>query len=233
MIVDPPLLTIRRDFPRPPASLVAALTGAMSGHVVDALGGRAALCSAIKPVAGTPVSFCGTAVTCNAGPADNLAVFGAVLAAKPGDIIVAATGGYAGCSVTGDLLLGMAKNAGIAGFVTDGLVRDIPGIAALNLPCYAAGISPNSPARNGPGTVGLPIDLGGLRVESGDIVLGDGEGVVVVPRAAFDTILTQLADVRDAEAKLEAQVKGGLVVPSFIETLVKAGRFVEVRKECA
>jgi len=66
-------------------------------------------------------------------------------------------------------MLGMARNLGVAGFVTDGMVRDIIGIQGVGLPVYCAGVTPNSPVRNGPGTVGEPVDIGGLRIESGDI----------------------------------------------------------------
>jgi len=113
----------------------------------------------------------GTAVTCHAGPSDNLALFGAVHAARKGDVLVAATDAYVGAAITGDLLLGMARNRGVVGLVTDGLVRDLVGILDVDIPVYCAGLTANSPARNGPGTVGMPVVLGGVKVESGDIVL--------------------------------------------------------------
>jgi len=95
----------------------------------------------------------------------------------------------------------------VAGFVTDGMVRDIIGIQGVGLPVYCAGVTPNSPVRNGPGTVGEPVDLGGLRIESGDILIGDRDGVVVVPRERAEAVLAALKDVRAAEAALEAKVK--------------------------
>jgi 4-hydroxy-4-methyl-2-oxoglutarate aldolase len=113
----------------------------------------------------------GVAVTCQCGPADNLALFAALATAQPGDILVAATDGFTATSVTGDLLVGMAKNRGIRGLVTDGLVRDVAGILAVGLPVYCAGITANSPVRNGPGTVGLPVVLGGATVSSGDLLI--------------------------------------------------------------
>jgi len=166
----------------------------------------------------------GVALTCNAGPADNLAVFGALSAAKPGDILVVATGGYSGTAVTGDLLLGMARNCGVAGFVTDGMVRDIVGILEVGLPVYCAGVTANSPARNGPGSVGEPVDLGGVRIESGDILIGDRDGVVVVPRGKAPGILEGLVAVRRAESALEAKVKGGLQIPDFVLEILKSSR---------
>lgn len=225
MIEDPPLLTVRRGFPRPSAAQMAAFAGAPTGFVADAMNGRGALDARIKPVGRTPAAFAGVAITCHAGPADNLALFGALAYGAPGDVMVCATDAFAATAVTGDLLLGMARNRGLAGFVTDGMVRDVAGIEAVGLPCFAAGVTPNSPARNGPGTVGMPIVVGGVAVESGDIVVGDADGVVVVPRALADAVIARLVAVRAAEADLDAKVRGGLQLPGFIGALIDAGRF--------
>lgn len=228
MIKDPPILRIRRNFPRPPHDIVAAITGAATGHLVDAMGGSGGLDWRIKPLGGRTPVFCGIAITCDAGPADNLALFGALEAAKAGDVIVAATGGYLATAVVGDLFAGMAHNCGIAAIVTDGTVRDAAGILMLGLPVYCAGVSPNSPARNGPGTVGLAIVVGGVAVDSGDIVVGDGDGVVVVPRLMAALVAANLAEVRTAEAALEAKVKAGLRMPEFLATLLKSDRIEDI-----
>ena len=228
MIEDPPLLTIRRRIVRPSAEQLRALSGVPTGYVVDAMNGRGALDARIKPIPGTPTAFTGVALTCHAGPADNLALFGAVAQAVPGDVILCATDGFTETSVTGDLLLGMARNRGVMAFVTDGMVRDTPGIQAVGLPCFAAGVIPNSPVRNGPGTVGLPIVIGGVAASSGDIVVADVDGVVVIAQAVTAAVITRLEGVRRAEATMEAQVKAGLEVPGFIQALIDAGRFKEI-----
>jgi len=228
MIKDPPLLTIRRNFPRPKAEQVAAFAGVPTGYAVDALGGRGALDYRIKPLAPVRSVMVGVAITCHCGPADNLALFGALAVAKPGDILVAATDGFTATSVTGDLLMGMARNRGVKGLVTDGLARAVAGILGVGLPVYCAGLSPNSPARNGPGSVGLPVIVGGVAIESGDIVIGDDDGVVVIPRRAANDVLARLSDVRAAESSLEAKVKAGLEIPDFIRSVLVSDRIVEV-----
>lgn len=227
MIEDPPLLTIRRNFPRPSAAEVAAFAGTPTGFVVDAMNGRGALDARIKPI-GDTLAFCGVAVTCETGPADNLAAMGTLTVVRPGDVVICAAEGFERAAVTGDLLLGMMKNSGVVGFVTDGVVRDLIGIRAVGLPCFAAGITPNSCVRNGPGTVGQPVVVGGVAVESGDIVLGDEDGVVVVPRAKIAAVIERLKAVRAAEADLDAKVKGGLKIPSFIQAMIDAGKFREI-----
>ncbi len=230
MITDPPLLTIRRDFPRPSPELVAAFRGAMTGHVVDAMGGRGCLDYRIKPLDPGHSSLFGTAVTCHCGPADNLALFGALDVARPGDILVAGTDEFTATAITGDLLLGMAKNRGVAGFVTDGMVRDLVGVIGVILPVFCAGLTANSPARNGPGTVGLPIVLGGVQIASGDILVGDRDGIVVVPQDRAAAVLQQLEAVRAAEVALEAKVKAGLEVPDFVQRILASDRVEEIRE---
>ena len=163
MIKEPPMLRIRRRFARPSKRLLAGFAGVPTGYLVDAMGGYGCLDYRIKPITTSSTVMMGTAVTCHAGPADNLALFGALHAAGKGDILVAATDSCLSTSITGDLLLGMAKNRGIAGFVTDGLIRDLVGVLGVGLPVYCAGITANSPARNGPGTVGMPVVLGGVQ----------------------------------------------------------------------
>jgi len=228
MIKDPPVLTIRRNFPRPTAAEIAAFADVPTGYVVDALGGRGALDYRIKPLAPVQSVLVGMAITCHCGPADNLALFAALAAAKAGDVLVAATDAFTATAVTGDLLLGMARNRGVRGLVTDGLVRDLPGILGVGLPVYCAGVTANSPARNGPGTVGLPVVLGGMTIESGDLIVGDSDGIVVVRRTEVAAVIEKLAAVRAAEADLEAKVKAGLEVPEFIKAVLASDRVVDV-----
>ena len=106
MIEDPPLLTLKRNINRPSKDKVSALSRASTGVLVDCLGGRAALDQSIKPMSPHATSFAGVALTCDAGPADNLAVFGAIHLAEPGDVIIIATDAFMGTAVVGDLVVG-------------------------------------------------------------------------------------------------------------------------------
>ena len=157
------------------------------------------------------------ALTCDCGPNDNLALIAALRESEPGDVLVVATGAFTGAAVTGDVLLGIARNRGVAGFVTDGLVRDLVDLTALGLPVFAMGLTPNSPGRRGPGTVGLPIVCGGRTVATGDIVIGDGDGVVIVPKARIVETLKGLERVKAAEAAMNARVRAGLTDPPIAE----------------
>jgi 4-hydroxy-4-methyl-2-oxoglutarate aldolase len=209
MLTDPPLLTIRRDWPRPDPALVARLAGAQTGHVVDALMGRGALDAAIKPLDPAHAAFAGTALPCQPFADDNLAILAAVARARPGDVIVVAGDGFRRTACVGDNVCLMAKNAGVAAIVIDGMARDLDGIVEVGLPVHALGITPNSCVKNGPGKVGLAVVAGGVAIEAGDVVVGDRDGVVVIPARSLDHIVARLDDVRRAEREVQASIRAG------------------------
>jgi 4-hydroxy-4-methyl-2-oxoglutarate aldolase len=209
-------LTIKRNFKRTGQKLVRKFMNLPTGNVCDAQGRTGALDHRIKPVS-KKSQLCGTALTVDAGPRDNLAPWAALEFAKPGDIIVITTGEHLDCSVVGDIYVGMANNAGVAGIVTDGVVRDLPGINEVGIPVFARGISPNSPWKNGPGRVGLPILIGRVAVKAGDIVVGDQDGIVIVARENAGDAARAIQAVLAKEKQMEAGVKAGLTVPAWLK----------------
>jgi regulator of RNase E activity RraA len=227
MLHSPPLLTIHRGFRRPDPALVERFKGAQSSHLCDAMDGRGALDYRIKPLEPAQSAFAGPAMTAHSYPADIVGMFGALSEAQPGDVIVIANDGYTGTAVVGDLAVGMMRNKGVAAFVTDGLARDKAGIVATGVPVFCQGISPNSPGAYGKGMVGLPVTLGGVHVSPGDIVVGDADGVVVVPQALAEAVLARLAEIRAAEAKTVQKVAAGLTMPSFMQAILANAPIVE------
>ena len=232
MLDTPPALTIRRSFPRPSREAIAVLDGALTWHVADALGGLGALDAAIKPLADAPASMrcvVGSALPCMNSPADQLGLVGALAYAQPGDVLIAGTEAYCGTAVIGDLMARMMLNLGAAGVITDGAVRDTPGLIEVGLPVYCAGVSPNSPQRNGPGSVGLAISIGGVTVNPGDVVVGDVDGVVIVPADKLDAVVESVREIRRQEAEVEARVKAGLTYPESWRAYLEPGaaRFVD------
>ena len=226
MIEEPPLLTVRERRPRPTRQQLDALIDTPTGFLVDAMAGRGALPADIRHVCPgeLPIRLCGPALTCRCGPADVLAVFAALGEVRDGDVLVAATGGWRGSAVIGDRVMGMLRNAGGQGFVTDGLVRDVAGIRGVGLPLLCAGVSPNSPFAQGPGEIGLPIQLGDVAIDSGDVVVADEDGAVVVPFARLDEVIDALATVRRLEAALDAEVANGLIMPESTRELMAGDR---------
>ncbi|MCE2447810.1 MAG: RraA family protein [Candidatus Latescibacteria bacterium] len=173
MIKDPPLLTVRRNFPRPSEAALRALRSVPTGFIVDCMNGRGALDYRIKPLDSDNSKFVAPIVTCHPGPGDNLAVFAALEIAQRGDAIFIATDTFTKTAVAGDNMMAMGRNRGITGFVTDGLMRDIDGILPVGLPAFCRGITPNSCTRNGPGTAGMPVVMGGICVDAGEIAVAD------------------------------------------------------------
>ncbi len=223
MIEEPPLLTIARTMRRPSAAQIAAFQGVPTGFVVDALHGSGALSSDIQPIGAGRDLHCaaaGPALTADCGPADILATLAALKFVQPGDIVVAAFAGHQGCAAAGDRVTGMMKNNGAAGFVTDGPMRDYDGVIAVGLPAWCTGLTPASPFANGPGAVGRPIQIGGHEVETGDMIVADRDGVVVVPYEKIDEIIARLAVVSALEADLDGEVAKGLKLPSSISELL-------------
>jgi 4-hydroxy-4-methyl-2-oxoglutarate aldolase len=214
MIEEPVPLVFAPSIERPPADVVERFR-APTSFIVDAMNGVGAVDWRIKRLVGG--SFVGVALTCDCGPLDNLALMAALAESEPGDVLVVATGGYTGAAVTGDLLMHVARNRGVAGFVTDGLVRDLDDLETVGLPVFAMGVSPNSPQKRGPGSVGLPIVCGGVTVASG--------GVAIVPRMRIDETLKNLERVTAAEAATLERVRAGLTeLPVEVPALKRRGR---------
>ncbi len=227
MIEEPPILTIKKNRRRPSTEQIAAFQGVPTGFVVDALYGEGALDGAIRLLAAGrdgANATAGPALTANCGPADILAILAALNFITPGDVVVAAVSGHQGCAAIGDRVAGMMKNAGAAGFVTDGPVRDYEGIVATDLPLWCRGLTPASPYSSGPGSVGFAIGIGGQRIETGDMIVADRNGVVVVPFERLDEVIERLVEVKKLEAELDAQVDAGLKVPDAITELLASDR---------
>ena len=214
-MADTPMLRIRA-FERPDQDLMDRFRGVPTGFLVDALGRSGGLDYRIRPMWNSK-PFVGSALTVSTTARDNLAPYAALKSARPGDVLVVETGEFDRASVMGDLIIGMARNCGVVAVVTDGLVRDVEGIEAVGIPVYARGTSPNSPFKNGPGTVGLPVSLGGVVIEAGDLVLGDRNGVVVAPRARLKEALAALQAVTAKEADMDRAVQGGLRLPAWLD----------------
>lgn len=228
MASQPPALTIRKQFLRPDPQHVAALKDLPSGYVVDARGRKGALDHHIRPLSKN-TAFCGVAVTVQTRPRDNLACWAALEACRPGDVLVIACNAYEEASVVGDVFIAMARNNGVVACITDGMVRDIAGINEVGMPVFARGLTPNSPFKDGPGEIGLAVAIGGVTVTSGDIIVGDRDGLVVVPLGEIADVLRELVAVREKEAKMEAGVKAGQKSPPWLaEALqVKGVRYLD------
>ncbi len=226
MIEEPPLLTIRRPDRRPTDAEIAAFQGVPSSFVADAMFGTGAMLG-VRPFGDGrdfPCVAAGPALTVDNMPGGILALVACTPFIRPGDIVVNAFAGYQGVAAAGDRITGMMKNAGAAGFVTDGPMRDHPGVVAVGLPCWCSGLNPASPVSTGPGRIGLPVKIGELEVETGDMIVADRDGVVVVPFERIGEVLAQLERVRELEEALDAEVAKGLKWGAAIGELLESDR---------
>ncbi len=222
MIEEPAKLIVKSDRPRPTQAQIDAFQGVPTGFVVDAMHGRGALGAAISPLGAHRQSIAGPALCAENQPGDLLATLAALAYLTPGDVLIGGALGYQGCAAAGDRVCGMAKNAGAVGFVTDGPMRDLAGIEEIGLPCWATGLTPASPFTTGPGVVGGAMPFGGTMVATGDMIVADTDGVVVVPFAIIDTIAARLGQVREMELALDAEVREGLTVPPAIVEMLES-----------
>jgi 4-hydroxy-4-methyl-2-oxoglutarate aldolase len=158
----------------------------------------------------------GPAFTVKTPPGDNASLVLALQQARPGDMLVVDSGGGLDRALWGAILSLAASQRGIVGLVIDGAVRDRDEIAEMGYPVFARGISPDTPYNKVHGSTGRPITCGGLSVNPGDAVYADGDGVVVIPRAAHDAT----RDRATHRIELEARVFSGLSEGRTLEELL-------------
>ena len=175
----------------------------------------------------TSLSFAGPAVTVNCRPADNLMVHKALQVARPGDIVVVATSGNTTSAVFGELMCHTAVAQRLGGIVVDGAIRDVDAIARLELPAFSRSVSPGGCDKDGPGEVNVPISCGGTVVAPGDIVVGDGDGVAVVPRADAEEVLQLVAELIGREEKRIEEIQNGVVFRADVDELLRKHGVIE------
>ncbi|GEL16915.1 hypothetical protein [Pseudonocardia asaccharolytica] len=187
-------------------------------EISDLLNRLYALDSDIVCLSGGPRRIAGRACTVRVYPGDNLMVHKSLDVARPGDVVVIAAGGSRSNAVLGDVISTKARHRGIAGFIIDGLVRDLPAIHALEFPVYAKGTTPIGPLHRGPGEINYPIACGGVVVNPGDVVVADAAGVVVIPQQIAAELLARLRANAVHQAAYLATVQRGDFDNTWVDT---------------
>jgi len=208
---------------RPSKEIIEQYRGFVAANISDSMGRLFTMDYRINPVYRPMRKLCGTAITVQARPGDNLLSLKAIEVAQPGDVIVIATQGDTALSVWGGFMSMMAARRGIAGVVTDGVIRDVEQSREADLPIYAVGVTPAAPTKEGTGQINTSISCGGVVVEPGDIVVGDEDGVVVVPRHEAKAVAER---VRERIAKEDAWLKivegGGFIAIDSANEIIAA-----------
>ncbi|MGO4607702.1 RraA family protein [Variovorax sp. 2RAF20] len=213
------LKSIRKAFDRVSPELAAKAARYGSSLIADVAGRRGALNGRIQGLARS-MRFAGPAVTVEVRPGDNLMIHAALAQARAGDVIVVDGGGYLGSALTGFLMVSQARAAGLAAFVIDGAVRDIEETCASGFPVFAAGMNPNGPTKAVAGKVNWPISVGGVAVNPGDLIVGDADGVVAVPRESTEQVVAAVQTKLELEQQFlkalsEGTVKNGWVTDAL------------------
>jgi regulator of RNase E activity RraA len=208
------------DLPRPDAALVRQFAGLASSNLADAMGRFHFMDPGITMRTGLPL--CGVAVTVMARPADNLMVHKAMEVAGPGDIIVVNTSGNTTSAVFGELMGNSAIAARLGGLVVDGAIRDVSALAELGFPAFSRSVSAGGCDKDGPGEINVPIACGNTVVMPGDIIVGDQDGVVVVPREDADEVLTLVRALKNRETARVAEIRSGGVFKAEINDTLRA-----------
>ena len=164
--------------------------------------------SAIKPL-DPKIHMVGRAVTVRCYPGDNLALHQGIYAAQPGDVLIFDCRGYSDAGHFGDIMALACKVRGIAGVVIDGSCRDAQDIVELGLPVFVRGMNPSGTVKASLGQVGVPVRCGGVLVNPGDIILGDCDGVVVVPQDKEDEVFAAAQAKFEKEEHLVELLKAG------------------------
>lgn len=162
---------------------------------------------------GSPMA--GTALTVRVRSGDNRAIHEALEMVRPGDVIVVDGGGDESRALVGEIMTSVANMRGAAGFVLDAAVRDVVALARSSFPCFARAGIHLGPYKNGPGEINVPVTIGGMLVNPGDIVVGDADGVVAFPQEIAPALLEATRVQSDAEAEILDGIAKGQYVGAY------------------
>lgn len=212
---------IRKDFKRPSPELIARFQGIPAANIDDNMGRLAAVDTAIVPMGKGQLLGC--AFTIRVPQGDNLMFHAAMDLAEPGDVIVIDAGGFTDRAIFGELMAMYCKSRGIKGIVCDGAIRDSDSIAAMeDFPVYARSVTPNGPYKNGPGEINVPVVIGGKVVHPGDIIVGDGDGIVIIDPAVAEEVADATLAVEKKEAEITEHIlKDGTYIRPWVKEKLK------------
>lgn len=212
---------IIRNIDRVSPELVEAAAKFQAAILADVAGRRGTVHGRVKPLS-PKMKVAGPAITVEVRQGDNLAIHAALAVAKPGDVIVVDGKGDVSCALIGEIMATQAKVSGIAGIVIDAAVRDAHELANGDYPIFSAGLNPCGPTKSVAGLVNHPISAGGTAVNPGDLVVGDADGVVVIPRADVARIVELAQKKLDMETARIAAIHKGDVRPGWLDKELRA-----------
>jgi regulator of RNase E activity RraA len=193
------------DVPRLDAKWLERFATASVCDVSDAVGQLYSMSPVIQPLYRPAPGLVGQALTVKCWPGDNLAVYGALARVQDGDVLVIDARGHTGSCGSGANTLQVPRERGLRGLVIDGAWRDVDDLQAQQLPVFGRARSIFSPPKRRPGEINVPVSCGGVVVQPGDLIVGDADGVAVVPRAYIPQVWEAVALAQEKASGLASQ----------------------------
>lgn len=221
---------LTQDFIRPDQELIDAFKDITAATAHEAFGRRGAVDSAIKPIY-PGLRVLGSAFTVKTPAGDNFTIHAALQLAKPGDVLVIDAGDYTKQGSFGDVMATAALSLGIAGLVTNGGVRDAERIHKLGFPIFSRSISIKGTVKETFGEINQPIAFGGVTINPGDLIIGNDDGIVAIPRENIEDVLAPSRSRDEKEVKRRAQIQQGKTIwelHNFNALLKRNGIDVEI-----
>jgi RraA family protein len=166
------------------------------------------------------IRLVGSALTVRTVAGDNLMIHKAIEMGQPGDVIVVEGGGDLGRALLGEIMSKIGQKKGIAGYVVDGAIRDAEAIKEMGFPVFAKGVNPGGPFKEGPGQINVGISCAGAAVNPGDLIVGDDDGVVVVPYELVEQTLAEAQRSCLVEEEMLKQIEAGTLDRSWIDKIL-------------
>jgi RraA family protein len=205
---------------RPDPRLVAEFAKMVTPHLSDSMERLYAGGPQLRPMH-REGKLAGPAYTVKTAPGDNLLVHRALDMARPGDVIVVDAGGFGDHAIIGELMMSRARQRGVAGMVIWGAIRDSAEIGAGTYPVYACAVTHRGPYKNGPGEINVPIIMGGMPVNPGDIIVGDADGLVAIPQEIAERVLASAKSILEKETKSMKEIVAGTVDRGWVDKALR------------
>lgn len=207
----------------PDKTLIERLAQIPAANIADTMGRSCAMHPRIRLMSGFSGIFAGPALTVKARAGDNLFIHQALDMAEPGDVIVVSNEEDQRRSLMGEIMFTYAMNQRrLGGLVLDGPVRDVDALRAMSLPVYATGSTPGGPYKEGPGEINVPIACGGVSVNPGDIILGDLDGIIVIPQKDAQAVLEAAEELHKADASKVLAAQNGTANRAWVMKTLEA-----------
>jgi len=216
---------MKREMPDP--TIISQFKSIPASNTADVMGRSCAMHPRIRLVSSPAAQMMvGPAYTVKARAGDNLALHAALNFCQEGDVLVVSNEGDDSRALMGEVMMAYLKyTKKVAGIVLDGPIRDIDEIGKWDFPVYCTGTTPGGPYKEGPGEINVPIACGNVSVNPGDIILGDPDGVIVIPRKDAAQVLEDAKAFQAAdEVKLQA-AKGGTAKRGWVDKLLEEKGF--------